>query len=324
MILSVSRRTDIPAFYCEWFMNRVREGFAYVRNPFNPMQVSRVDIRPEVVDCIVFCTKNARPLMPYLNELDDLGYKYYFQFTVTPYGRDMEGNIPSKSEIVDTFKQLANMIGTEKVIWRYDPIIITDQYGLDYHIESFRNLCRELKDCTKRVVISFVDHYRKIAHTLRQLQVRELSQREMVQIAAPLAAIAREHGMVIESCAEAIDLSAMVIKHGRCIDGDLIESIVGCEIRNKNTRDANRAYCGCMKSIDIGQYDTCIHGCQYCYANVSPAQAYKNYQQHDPRSPILCGDYDESLIKDRPDTSSYRIKADEAFKQGILFPGAWR
>jgi hypothetical protein len=141
----------------------------------------------------------------------------------------------------------------------------------------------------------------------------------MVEISGPLAATAREHGLVMESCAEAVDLSALGINHGKCIYGDLIESIIGCKIQNKNTRDGNRAHCGCMKSIDIGQYDTCIHGCQYCYANVSPARAYRNYRKHDPRSPILFGAYEEGLIKDRLDNRSYRIKAGEDLKQGILF-----
>lgn len=310
MILSVSRRTDIPAFYSEWFMNRINEGYAYVRNPFNMNQISNVSIKPDIVDCIVFWTKNAKPLMPYLKELDSKGYKYYFQFTINPYGKDLEKNIENKEKIVETFKKLSVQIGAEKVIWRYDPIIVTDKHLTEYHFNEFLKLCNILKGFTHKVVISYMDDYRKVSKNMKGFNIKELSEQDMYEIAKGFSDIAKANGLIIESCAEEIDLSSIGIEHGKCIDGDLIEKITGYKIINKDKRDDNRKDCGCMKCIDIGQYDSCTHNCLYCYANVNKDLASRNRKSHNPKSPILFGDFDEANVKCRKDKDikSFRIE----------------
>lgn len=299
-------------------MNRIREGSVCVINPFNANQISRINIKPDVVDCIVFWTKNAKPILNKLSELDERNYKYYFQFTITPYQNDIEQNIGDKKEIVNTFIELSNMIGKEKVILRYDPIFLTDKYNLDYHYRAFEALCLKLKDHTKKIIISFLDDYKKVSRNMKGLDVKELNNENVIGISQGLVEIARRFGLPIETCAESIDLKFLGVNHARCIDGELIEEIIKCPIMYKDKLDANRIHCGCMKCIDIGQYDTCVHNCFYCYANVNKIKASNNFQLHDPQSPILVGNCVDKIIKERKDIKSYRMDP-KVSQQNSLF-----
>ena len=327
MILSVSRRTDIPALYTEWFMERIKHGYVYVKNPFNAKQISKINIKPEVVDCIVFWTRNPKPIIENLKSLDELGYKYYFQFTITPYNNDLEKNNPNKKEAIKTFITLSEKIGKEKVILRYDPILITGRYSFEFHNKAFKALVEKLQGYTDKVVISFLDDYRKVSRNMKGFNLQELDNEGMRSMTQSLVEIASKYQLPIETCAEAINLADLGVNHTKCIDGDLIEKIIDYKITNKDKLDANRAFCGCMKCVDIGQYDSCIHDCLYCYANVNKEKARSNYKLHDPSSPLLIGEYDESFVKDRKgkDVESFRIneKEDERNieKQGELdFP----
>lgn len=300
MILSVSRRTDIPAFYSDWFMERLRAGFVYVRSPFNIHQISEIPLSPENVDCIVFWTKNSKPVHKYLPEIDKMGYKYYFQFTITPYHKDIEENIMAKTDIIQVFKDLSNMIGKEKVILRYDPILLNDRYTLNFHYTAFDKLCNHLKDYTEKVVISFLDDYKKISKNIINSGIREITNEEMNKIAENFSITAKKYGLIIETCAEEIDLDKYNINHAKCIDGDLIERIINKSLkRNKNgfAKDGNRDFCGCMKCIDIGEYNTCFHRCIYCYANINKNSASENYKKHIKTSPLLIGEVDENIDK---------------------------
>lgn len=286
MIISASRRTDIPSYYSEWFFNRIKEKHVLIRNPMNFRQVSRVDLSPEVVDCIVFWTKNPQPMIDKLDQLKN--YHFYFQFTLNSYGKDIECNIPSKgSEIVETFKKLSDKIGSEKVIWRYDPILMTEKYSLDYHIENFEKLARKLKDSTEKCVISFLDPYSKKTSNYIKNGIRKPTQDEQLVLAANIARIAKVYNISVESCAESIDLKAYGISHGRCIDRKLISRIIGDSINIEKDKN-QRLECGCVSSIDIGTYNTCQNDCQYCYANTSAKFLVSNLNQYDIHSPILC------------------------------------
>ena len=309
MILSVSRRTDIPALYSDWFMERVAQGYVYVKNPFNAKQISKVIIKPDVVDCIVFWTRNPKPIMKRLDELDELGYQYYFQFTITPYKEDLEKNNPNKKEMIDAFIKLSQRIGKDRVILRYDPILITEEYIDSYHKKAFSMICEKLSSYTDKVIISFLDDYRKVSRNMKGQNLKELGHEHMIYITKSLVEIANKYQLPIETCAEAINLEEYGVAHARCIDGDLIEKIIGYRIKRKDKLDANRQYCGCMKCVDIGQYDSCIHDCLYCYANVNKEKARLNYEAHDPKSPILLGIIDESLVKERKgkEVESFRI-----------------
>ena len=291
MILSVSRRTDIPNYYSEWFYNRIKEGFLYVRNPMNAHQISKIDLSPDVVDCIVFWTKNPAAMLNRVGELD--AYKYYFQFSITGYGKDVEAGLPDKQKvIIPTFQKLSAMIGKEKVIWRYDPILINEKYTEEYHIRAFTKIAEALKGCTTRVVISFVDLYAKTQRNTKDLHIKDIGQDEMREIARKMAVIAHQSGMEIESCAELIDLEDVGVKHGCCIDKNLIEQIIGCPLNGKKDKN-QRPECGCFESVEIGTYNTCRNGCRYCYANYNQEQVISQTGLYDPDSPILCGVIDE-------------------------------
>lgn len=300
MILSASRRTDIPAFYSKWFMSRLKEGFVCVRNPMNVHQVSKIPLTPNKVDCIVFWTKDPKPLLCYLDELDTMGYKYYFQFTITPYGKEIELNLRDKTEIIKTFKELSERIGKEKVILRYDPIFITDngKYTHEFHIRAFRKLCEQLYTHTDRVVISFLDGYRKIFKNIQAMGIREPNDSDMHIIARDFSDIIKNYGLKLETCAEKINLEKFGIDHSRCIDGALVEKILNCKItqtnnKGKELKDGSRGDCGCLKCIDIGQYDTCMHKCLYCYANINKDKAIENYKCHSLTSPLILGEINE-------------------------------
>lgn len=311
MILSVSRRTDIPAFYAEWFMERLRQKYVLVRNPFNAHSISRIPLSPENVDTIVFWTKNSKPIHRYLDEIDELGYKYYFQYTITSFKKDMEENLPDKKEIIKSFQTLSEKTGSEKVILRYDPVIITSSYSIEYHIKAFEKLCRHLKGYTHKVIISFIDYYNNTYKNIKNHNVYNISNSDMEIIAENFSSIAKDNGLIIESCAEQIDLGRFGINHGKCIDDELIEKITGYKI--SAGKDNQRNACGCIKCIDIGEYNTCMHKCLYCYANINKDAAFKNYKLHDNKSPLLIGHVDEikDKITDRniKDTKSYKKEA---------------
>ena len=258
----------------------------YVRNPMNIHQVSRIKLSPDVIDCIVFWSKNPRPMLNRLHELE--GYMYYFQFTINPYDIGLEQNVPTKNGIIDTFKELASKIGPDRVIWRYDPIILTDNITLDYHIKYFEEIARRLQGYTKTCVISFLDLYKKTERNLRNSSARELAQSEMLKIATHISHIAHRYGITVQSCAEKIELDCIGIRHGHCIDSVLIEDLLGVKLvvsKDKNQRPE----CGCVQSIDIGEYNTCGHNCKYCYANFNGQKVQEKVRLHDPNSPLLIG-----------------------------------
>lgn len=291
MILSVSRRTDIPNYYAEWFYNRIREGFLYVRNPMNPHQISKINLSPDIVDCIVFWTKNPANMLPGLENLRD--YAYYFQFTLTGYGKDIEPNLPNKrTDLIKTFQSLSERIGNEKVIWRYDPILRNETYTLEYHIKAFREIAGRLNGYTRKVVISFVDFYAKTRRNAEDLHIKGINSNEIMELAEKLAEIAKENHLSIETCAEQIDLKEAGITHGSCIDSNLIEQLIGCSL--KVNKDKNqREDCGCVESVEAGTYNTCKSGCKYCYANFNEAQVRRSLERYDVNSPLLCGDIGE-------------------------------
>lgn len=287
VILSVSRRTDIPNYYSEWFLNRIKEGYLYVRNPINAHQISKIILSPEVVDCIVFWTKNPEPMLARLDELD--AYKYYFQFTLTGFGNDIEYNVPHKKKvIIPVFQKLSHKIGKDKVIWRYDPIIFTNKYNPEYHLKAFEQIAKELRGYTSKCVISFVDIYTKNKRNMKALNSFVLSENDLTAFGREIALIAGNYDIKVATCAEMIDLYSCGIEHNCCIDKELIEKILGCKI--KADKDKNqRKECACIESIETGTYNTCKNGCQYCYANYSQESTYQNCKLYDANYPLLCG-----------------------------------
>lgn len=286
MILSVSRRTDIPNYYSEWFYNRIKEGFVCVRNPMNHHQISKIDLSPEIVDCIVFWTKNPEPMIDRLDELS--AYHYYFQFTLTGYGKDIECNVPHKKEkMIPIFQGLSDKIGKQKVIWRYDPILFTKSYTPEYHLKAFEQIAAALNGYTEKCVISFVDVYGKNKKSLEAIDAYEPGESMLLEFSKQVSEIAKTNDMTVGSCAEAIDLFMCGIEHNCCIDKKLVEKMIGCRIEVQKDKN-QRTECGCMESVDIGTYNTCKNGCRYCYANYSQASVIKNCKSYNPYSPLLC------------------------------------
>ena len=310
MILSVSRRTDIPAFYSEWFYNRLKEGFLYVRNPMNPRQISSIPLSADIVDCIVFWSKNPAPMIPRLGELKD--YCYYFQFTLNAYGQEVEPRVPPLSERIDTFFRLSELIGSERVVWRYDPIFFSEKYSAGFHIDAFGKLTERLKGHTEKCVFSFVDIYpTKNMSRMRRLSPVEAGEDEMNRLLESMSAEAKSCGLSLATCAESVDLEKYGIKHNSCIDKELIERLCGAKL--KVGPDGQRPNCGCVKCDDIGSYDTCLHGCVYCYANFRPSAVAEKAANYDPLSPILCDSVSrDDRVSLRP-SKSLKLPREESY-----------
>ncbi len=291
MILSVSRRTDIPNYYWEWFLQRIREGYLYVRNPMNAHQVSKIVLSPEVVDGMVFWTKNPEPMLAGLEQLQ--AYPYYFQFTLTGYGTDIEPGIPHKRfRMIPVFQQLSHKIGQEKVIWRYDPILFTDKYTPEYHLKAFTEIAEKLQGFTSKCVISSVDLYAKNKQNMEKLHTYFLAGDELFNFSEKLARTAKAHGIKLAACAEETDLTSCGIEPGCCIDRELFEQISGYKIRGGKDKN-QRKECGCLESVEVGAYHTCKNGCLYCYANDSAQRVLNNWQHYDANAPLLCGEITE-------------------------------
>lgn len=291
MILSASRRTDIPAFYTEWFMKRLQAKFVLVRNPMNFHQVSRVPLSPDDIECVVFWTKNPTPLLGRLAELDDRGFRYVFLFTLTPYDRRIEKNVPAVKNRLHAFQTLAQRIGCDRVFWRYDPILFTDHYTPAFHLAAFADLARMLAGQTKVCIISFVEMYRKCIRNMRDLLLAEPSLAERIAMVRTMQEIAAAHSIELQTCS-AGDLEASGVKPGACIDGGRIAGLIGCEIHGKKDKN-QRQRCACIESIDIGTYNSCPHSCLYCYANSDKNSAAISFASHNPDSPMLCSTLQE-------------------------------
>lgn len=298
MIISASRRTDIPAFYSDWFMSRIREGFFHRVNPFNAKQIAAISLRPESVDAICFWSKNPRPLMRHLNELDRRGFRYYVQFTLNPYGRSFEPHLPSQTERLATFAELAGRIGPERVIWRYDPVILTNATPVAWHLEQAERIATQLAGASRRLVFSFYDFYGKgqgRLHTalrgsgimLQDITAPEHAA-ELEALAQGFKTIADRFALRLLTCSEDVDLSAVGIDPGACIDGELIRELFGGT--PPNSKDKNqRPACRCVGSADMGAYNTCPFGCTYCYANFNSGMIENNRSRHQPESASLAG-----------------------------------
>lgn len=290
MIISASRRTDIPAFFSEWFINRIKAQYAYVRNPMNIHQISKINLMPSIVDCIVFWSKNPKPIINKLDILND--YMYYFQFTLNAYNKDFETNLPSLDDRIQTFQVLSELIGKQRVIWRYDPIILNSQYSINWHTEKFEYIAKKLCNHTEKIIISFIDLYTNISNNIKGKNIYVLSYCQKNSIAKSFSEIAHSYNLKIDTCAENIDLSVYGIDHARCIDDKLIAKLLDCSMdvdKDKN----QRLKCGCVASIDLGLYDTCQNGCAYCYANHNADVRKQNFEAYDSSSPLLCSQVTE-------------------------------
>lgn len=284
MILFASGRCDIAAYYSDWFFHRLKAGFVDVRNPYNPHQISRIPLTENNVDAILFCTKNP---MPMLSRLEKIPFPFLFHVTMTPYHHDVEPNVFDKHQICAGVKRLARMIGKQRVVLRYDPILLTPRYDVDYHIRAFTKLIDTLHDSCDRVIISFVDLYKNTRANQEKIAMRALRKSDMIAIAKVLAPIGNKYGLPIQTCAEAVDLSSYGIESGACISREIMERLLNRPYdppQGKGVHD-----CACLPTVDIGDYNACAHLCRYCYANYDETQVKERMKTHDPHSSVLIG-----------------------------------
>ncbi len=284
MIISASRRTDIPAYYGQWLLNRMRQGQVMVRHPFNPNRVTQLSLAPETIDAFVFWTKNPAPLVERLVEIERLGYQYCFQYTLTPYGTDLEPLVPPLAARIAAFRLLADRIGPERVMWRYDPILFTPVFSPAEHLRCFSSLARQLHHHTRRCTVSLLTLYAKCRRNLREIELVQPTEDTLINFAAELAAIARDHGLSLSACCDRFLTDRCGIEASRCIDTGLLAAILGRPVAAG--RDSSQRHgCGCAVSVDIGAYNSC----RYCYANSSAVAVTRQAAAHDPSSPLLIG-----------------------------------
>ena len=291
MILNVSGRTDICAFYSKWFMNRYREGYVLVINHFYENMVSKINF--DNVDLILFCTKNPLPMIPYLKEIDK---PILFHVTLTSYKKNIEPNVIDKTKIIEGIKEISNIIGKDNIWVRYDPILLNDKYDVNYHIKAFDKMCNLLDGYVTHIITSFIDNYKNVEHNMRVLKYHEPSNEELESIGINFSNIAKEHGMSVQMCAEKNDLSEYGFLKGECMNATLAYKMTG-KIFKKKWKERS---CNCIEMVDIGVYNTCSHFCKYCYANFDEKRVLNNIKEHDDNSPFLIGNSKEGdIIKER-------------------------
>ena len=299
MIINTGSRTDIPAFFSKWFLNRIDEGSVCTRNPYND-DIYRYPLDSKIIDCLCFCTKNPKPMLRNLDALDD--YNQYWFVTITPYGRDIEANVPSYKQVIKTFKELSDYLGVNKVSWRYDPIFITEKYDLDFHIDKFEELACELSDYTNDCTISFIDLYQKVLRNFPE--AKEVTTDERLIIGENFSKIAKNYDIQMKTCVEGTLLDQFGFDSSGCMTQQVLEKAIGNNLKVPKGKYHNRE-CNCLMGRDIGLYNTCMHGCKYCYANSNMKLVKKNSKLHNPDSPLLIGEVNESDVVKEVNEPSY-------------------
>lgn len=312
MILQTGQRTDIPAFYGQWLINRVRQGFVDVRNPYNLMQITRYLINHEVVDGITFCTKNPLPFIPLLHEIND--YRQYWHMTITPYGADIETNVPQVDLVIDGFKHISTKRNPQSMVWRYDPIILTHNYTVDFHFESFYKMAKSLEGYTDTVVVSFLDIFEKVAQNFPEGYRPSLD--IQTKIIKELVSIAHSYHMILKTCGEGDVFKELGVNTEGCLTLDCYERAWNVKLKAPKRTPA-RLECNCYLHGDIGAYDTCSHFCRYCYANSNQAAVHQNRLLHDPNSSLLIGKLSKTAIIKESAEKSWIV--DTNYTQDSLF-----
>lgn len=279
MILNVSGRTDIVAFYSKWFLKRYEIGFFDVRNPFNPKLVNRIYF--EDVDAIMFCTKNPLPIV---NDIEKIKKPILFQVTITPYKNEIEPNVPSKKNIIEAIKKISSIIGKENIAVRYDPIFLSPTYTLEYHLKAFEKLCKLLNGYVKKIIISFIDEYKNVQNNKNILKVIPFKEEDYKKIGLHFSKVSKENNLIVHTCFEKENLVQYGFSRDECVSLELAYKLTGKKYKTWKSRG-----CGCAEMVDIGAYNTCNHFCKYCYANYDESKVLENVKNHDDNETLLIG-----------------------------------
>lgn len=314
MILNTGARTDLVQYFTPWLVRRFREGFVYVRNPLFPNKVTRYEISPEKVDVVLFCSKNYSPVLPYIKEISDK-YRTYFHYTITAYGKDLEPGVPSVDESAETLISLSKIVGKQKVAWRYDPVLLTKKYTVESHARTFEHLAKILAPHIDRCIFSFVEMYKKLQFNMPELV--PLSHDDIERLCAILGGIAKKYGIFIQTCGTECDFSDYGIHKSGCTTLQILGNANGCEFK-KLKHGGMRSGCACIASRDIGEYETCLNGCKYCYANKNHLEARKRFSLHNPESPILIGNLLPDDVVSCAEQKSFLLKENQSDLQENL------
>lgn len=282
MILNVSGRTDVVAFYSKWFLKRLKEGFVCIRNPFYKSKVSKIYFKD--VSLIVFCTKNPVPI---LNDLDKINIPFIFHVTLTPYKKDVEPNVPPKGKIIEAIKKLSLKIGKQRLWIRYDPVFINDVYTIEYHVKNFNKMCELLDGYVDKIIISFLDMYQNVWYNMPYLRPKKLTDEDYEIIGTNFYKSAKKHGMTVQTCAEKRNLAEYGFKVSDCITKEIASEFTGKT--SFRTWQARKGKCKCVSMVDIGAYNTCPFMCKYCYANYDEVKVRDNVKLHNDESSLLIG-----------------------------------
>ena len=290
MIVNVGGRTDIVNYYSQWLMNRIKEGFAYSRNPLFPKNVSKISLNPKDVDCLMFCSKNYKPILKYMKEINEK-YRIICHYTITAYGKDVEPYVPVINESIKNLIELSKIVGKEKVLWRYDPILLTEKYTVEKHLETFEYMAKQIAPYVQRAIFSFVEMYKKLDYNMPE--IIDFTEEDKIKILKGIGEISKKYNLYIQTCGTDENYEEYGIHVSGCTTSEILEQANSVKYKNVKAKPMRKG-CHCIPSRDIGAYDTCLNGCKYCYANKRPDLAKENVKLHDKNSPLLLGNIREN------------------------------
>ncbi|WP_373819787.1 DUF1848 domain-containing protein [Glaesserella sp.] len=285
MIINTGGRTDTVHYYSDWLLKRFEEGYVLARNPMFPNKVSRYELTPDKVDCVVFCSKNYRPILKNLHQITRR-FNTYFHYTITAYEKDVEPSAPMIAKSIETLRQLSVQVGKQRIAWRYDPVLLTTKYTVDYHLQAFEQMAQAITPYVDRCIFSFVEMYKKL--TVNMPEIILLTEDDKQRLTQGFGETAQRYGLYLQTCATAGDFSAYGIHASGCMTLDVLGQANSVDFKHLK-HNGSRQHCGCIETRDIGAYDSCPTGCKYCYANQSSDKAHEMYKWHDPNSPLLLG-----------------------------------
>lgn len=290
MILNTGSRTDTVQYYTEWLLKRFEQGFVYSRNPMFPNKVTKYELDPQTLDCIIFCSKNYEPILPYIKSITDK-FNTYFHYTITAYDKDIEPNVPTIDKSIETLIKLSNIVGKQRIAWRYDPILLTKKYSKELHYKTFDYMAQKLSPHIDRCIFSFVEMYKKLKTNMPEIIL--LTNEDKVEIAKNIGLIAKKYNMIIQTCATETNYEKFGILHSGCLTAEILGQANNVKFKSIK-HSGNRKNCQCIENRNIGDYDTCPNGCKYCYANQNPEIAKINYQKHNPNFDLILGNLQDT------------------------------
>ena len=290
MIINVGGRTDIVNYYTPWLLNRLEEGYAYSRNPFARENVYKLSLKSEDVDCLLFCSKNYQPILKHIGDIDEK-YNILCNYTITAYGKDIEPKVPSINQSIKTLKRLSDIVGVNKILWRYDPILLSEKYTVEKHLETFEYLAEKISPLVYRCIFSFVDMYKKVEENMPE--IIPFTDEDKVKLLKGIGEISKKYNLYTQTCATNENYEKYGIHAAGCTTREILEQ--AHNVVYKNVKGTGiRENCQCIPSRDIGAYNSCLSECKYCYANRKPDIPKKVIKMHDEKSPLLLGQLKEN------------------------------